>query len=115
MRVMAACALLMLTTSCPPSADGPPDGSAGTGGTGGMAGACPVFYYTEPGCGDETQGRCFPNNGGACAGGYCSCDGKIKFEYCTGSEARFAYRIPWPTASGKQGQPCDPKADAPPP
>jgi hypothetical protein len=122
MRLIAACALLIFATSCPSSSDGTPDGGAGgTGGMGGISGmggmgaSCPVFFYTESGCSDDVMGRCFPNHGGACPGGYCGCDGRIKFDYCTGTGERFAYRIPWTQASGREGQACDPKADAPPP
>jgi hypothetical protein len=119
MRAIAVCTFLILATSCPPSTpereDGGTGSSGGTGGTGGMAGACVVRFYTQAGCAEEVQPSCFPNNGGACGGGYCACDGKVRFGYCTGWTERFAYRIPWYNASGREGMPCDPKADAPPP
>jgi hypothetical protein len=119
MRTIAACALLILASSCPSSSPDPGDGgggtggAGGTGGTGGMAGACVVRFYTEAGCAEEIQPRCFPNNGGSCASGYCDCDGTVRFGYCTGWTERYAYRIPYYLA--RDGTPCDPKADAPSP
>jgi hypothetical protein len=70
--------------------------------------SCPVVYYTQPGCGVESQPRCYDNHGGSCGSVYCDCSGKVQSSWCTGLDRRYAYRLP-PTSDAST---CDPNADA---
>lgn len=113
------CAACVRSTSEPPGVTG--GTASATGGTGGMRGdavatdACPVLWFTQPGCSDDVQPQCLQNMGGASACGVCDCQGRLQAIWCTGSPTRFAYRtdVPYgPSLDAGNGAPCDPHADA---